>query len=315
MCKLFALTNLSKVTLDYKFLNAIKTVVCCGQQDGFGYSVVDKQDNFFGEKLIDPNKFKRLEYKHRTDKIKFWVQELTTSWGNFKPKNNKMMIAHGRTATNAKTIDATHPFNLNGHSFIHNGIIYPDKDHKYPVKSNNDSEFLFHYYLDKGTDEVFKNISGYYAYMDLTPSKLTIVVDDRATLYTAYLPSIDSLIFATTYDMIESFCKMTELKYSTIYQVDENTSVEFNGNAMLDNKDHVKKEVTQVIDTTKCCSYLQEDDPAGGVPLNQLGVDEDETYLREQKVLGFEDDKAYEDYWDKRERYDWDSRYYKKIAK
>lgn len=244
MCKVLALTNLKKITVNYKFMAAIKTVVCCNNQDGFGYAISTGKE-LFGERYTNPRDFKRLEINKYNDKLldmPFLELPENNSFGEIKTKNNKCLIAHGRTSTNAISLKSTHPFTDEKlkNAFIHNGVIdafYPEvyeKKYGFKLNTNNDSELLAKLYWNGGIDVVSEEASGYYAFINLTnDGHLYVARDNMANLHMAWIPNIESFIICTTSDMIHSICKIMRWDYSSIFKVDTNSYFHIYDNTLI----------------------------------------------------------------------------------
>jgi hypothetical protein len=139
---------------------------------------------------------------------------------------------HGRVSTNTKSLDNTHPINKHGWSLIHNGVV-TDSGPKYDMITSNDTEHCLER-LVQGIDQVEKHITGYYALAAFSPdNNLHIVRDNIAQLYCAYIDTVDSLIFATTQDLIIETCKTMSWSYDSIQKVIDNVYLVFNQSGEL----------------------------------------------------------------------------------
>ena len=93
-------------------------------------------------------------------------------------------IFHGRTSTNAVTIQNTHPFVSEDLALVHNGIvIYSGKKRK--KKGTCDSEDIFNSFTKgSGWRELKKHYSGYAGLLLLRPDgEITIYKDETPSLY------------------------------------------------------------------------------------------------------------------------------------
>lgn len=241
MCKILALSNLSKVNVDYKLLKALKDVTCVNQRDGFGYAVHNSKGKF-GECYTDPREFKRMEMLHHYSKLDqmenvsqpvidfcYYGKEV------YQPHNNKSLIMHGRTATNNCFLENTHPFfSDNGDSFVHNGVIRNKNEWNYPMESNNDSELLANMFWNGGINHVADNVEGYYAFMNIDKDGiLHVVKDNKANLHLSYIREIESYIIATAISMIEELCTAMDWIVPTIMEINDCTYFRMNGNEIL----------------------------------------------------------------------------------
>ena len=128
---------------------------------------------------------------------------------NDLPSDGGPLMIHGRTATNPKTLDNTHPmlWSEDGseknvtHALIHNGVV--ESEQYFNHLTTCDSELILH----GGIDEVGRAISGRFAFASLEIGRkgqniLNVVRDDKALLNVGLMPD-GSYVFATTQHLID----------------------------------------------------------------------------------------------------------------
>ena len=176
MCKLLFISSIKHLNLsenDPKFLK-LCGIMEKGQKDGLGY--------FSSSGMIKAASFKDIQkengvfdFTERKKVIREWNDPLVTE---------NSLVIHSRTSTNAYGAEAAHPFNIDnaGNFFAHNGVVSVPKKHDFPVKTNNDSEYLGYLY-HRGGQEALKNVQGYFAFMTYENNGFTIVRDNQATLF------------------------------------------------------------------------------------------------------------------------------------
>jgi hypothetical protein len=214
MCRIMSISNVSRIKdLDAAMLK-IRDLVCEQNRDGFGYSVSYKND-LFSEKFIKPDDFIGLNKTLMHDKMSLAIFDNSDSLthGNHGEKP-LAIIAHGRTSTNFRgDVDYSHPFVKEDNAFIHNGVVDVPKKHGFDLVTDNDSEYLANVYWKHGHSGL-SSISGYFAFMNLKLNgKIEIAKDNVASLHAAYIPELDSYVFATMENMIIRFC--TALGYTS----------------------------------------------------------------------------------------------------
>lgn len=231
MCKIFVLTNMSKIKNLSKTVDIIAENLSHYEKDGFGYSI-QSETGLFGERTTSKS------FVSSWDKEILDLPFLNPNYNRFGTvgKNLKAGIFHGRTSTNKKNIVNTHPINKNGWSLIHNGVVShhgPD----YSMQSTNDTEHLVHCLSTRGIAEIEKNITGYYAVAAFSPDqKLHVIKDDIASLYFCHVKSLDSYIFGTSEALIESICNDLKLKTSKITPLSDNVHLVIKNNVVESHK-------------------------------------------------------------------------------
>lgn len=228
MCKIFTLTNTSKIKALDKATNTIAKHLAAREGDGFGYSVLGKK-GIFGERTLFPDSF-RASFSRPMLSVP-WV---THSYNRFGTKTEGIGpgIFHGRTSTNEKTLVNTHPINKHDWSLIHNGVV-SNHGPVYETITTNDTEHLVHYLANHGIRSIEEHLTGYYAVSAISPDgRLHIIKDSTANLFSARIETIDSLVFATTQCLIEDICKELKWKHSVISPVTNNTYLILSGNTL-----------------------------------------------------------------------------------
>lgn len=236
MCKLFALTNASQITVTPKLLCTIKAAVTEHDNHGFGFTLLTNS-GLYGERTIMPSIFKPLATRTASSLI----VPTSNSFG-VKPRSKrgavKSLIAHGRYSTNTVSLPNTHPYNTddNRFSLMHNGVVY-DTSGIIPrdsLRTNNDTELLLRAWEQDGISGV-QQLGGYYAVLalDATTGVLHVVRDSSAGLYISWSPTIQSYIIATTAGIIKAVASAMEWSTHSIEKVDDNQYAQFKGNVII----------------------------------------------------------------------------------
>jgi predicted glutamine amidotransferase len=238
MCRIMGLTNLNKT----KNVNAIalkmRDLVSEANRDGFGYAISYK-NSIYAEKFLNPSDFVGLGESalHEKMNLDIFQADFAAQYGRQEEKP-LAIIAHGRTSTNQKGyVEWSHPFVRQEMAFIHNGVVtVPDKN-KNPyydrMETTNDSEYLANLYWDKGLKGV-SSVDGYFAFMNLNiGGKIEIVKDNTASLFAAFLPELDSYIFATLESMIKRFADDLKLSCTKILPVTDMMSFTVKGSTLV----------------------------------------------------------------------------------
>lgn len=254
MCKVFAMTNMSKVKITKKFLNAVKSEVCrTGDKHGFGYAVLSENNELAGERTMRPLEFQPLQDNPALTKTGSLPIVLKTrdQFGKLNFTAPKSFIGHGRYSTNYVALQNTHPFTNDSIALIHNGVVR-DTDgviEKEALKTTNDTEIILRCWERGGMKLVEETISGYYALaiLDKDSGFLHIVRDDTAMIYIAYSRTVDSYIFATTPDIIKSVAKKMQWNIEQPEEMIENIHVVFDRNEILSQTDITPKYDTRTL--------------------------------------------------------------------
>jgi predicted glutamine amidotransferase len=234
MCKLFAMTDMSKIKITEKFINAVKNEVCKhSDKDGFGYSIQGKDNSLGGERTLLPFGFKPFDTLQKKVVSDLPIVQVNSNrFGSINTLAPKSFMAHGRFSTNSVSLANTHPFYVKGISLIHNGVVQDTTlNVNHLLKTNCDTEILLRYWETQSFDAITKNVSGYYAIMvQDSKGKLHVIRDDRAVLYITWIESLNTFMLATTIDIIQGVCKKMKWKCEQPEMVTDNTYAIFNGN-------------------------------------------------------------------------------------
>lgn len=205
MCKLFCLTNLTK--LDQKDFNKntikeISKILCENQPDGLGFTLKHKKGMYTHKGCDSDSSIAGIGRGGNSAKNKMPFSSTQVRNDGFIPQHGlQSILIHARTSTNTVNYNSTHPFLLdNGNfAFAHNGVIQPPINHTYPVLTKNDSEYLAYDYLAKGAKDSLSNISGYAATIsfNLNKKRIEIFRDSSAQLYMTYSLTLDTYLFTT----------------------------------------------------------------------------------------------------------------------
>lgn len=239
MCKIFAMTNMDKVTINEKFLKTVQRAVCRTDNSGFGYATLTQHGQLWGERTINPSSFQMRINKPDTvtEKLPI-ISKQCDKFGSHTEKGNIAFIGHGRLSTNSVSLPNTHPFVGDGVALIHNGVVQDGGDKKVDCVTDNDTEILFRYWLRGGMPEVEANVTGYYALAILDKhGKMHIVRDDRASLYISYCRTVHSYIIATKPDIITEVAKKMKWTVDQPEAITPNTYTVFKGNNILSHTD------------------------------------------------------------------------------
>lgn len=243
MCKVFAMSNMKKVQITKKFLNAVKTEVTrTGDKHGFGYAVLGEDGSIGGERTMRPMNWQPLQGNPMATKTHSLPIVLRTrdQFGKVNFDAPKSFIGHGRYSTNDVALQNTHPFYNGDVALIHNGVVR-DPDGIIPatdLKTTNDTEIILRCWEKGGMPMVESTVTGYYALALLDKAGLLhIVRDDTAPLFIAYSRTVDSYIFATTEDIIRSVSKKMQWVIETPEELLENIHVILDRNEIMTQKD------------------------------------------------------------------------------
>lgn len=228
MCKIIALTNVSKLKSTAKLTRIAAELVGETERDGFGYAI-QTASGVYGERTLKPSGFSPSKSRSSFDNV--FSSPLTSRYGT-PAKHTGAALFHGRTSTNTKSLTNTHPIQKHGWSLIHNGVI-SNQGRAYEAITSNDTEHLVEYLANEGIKGLEDFITGYYAIAALDPNGLLHVIrDSTASLYTARIESIDSVIFATKASHIEELCEEMKWEHSYINEVLENSYTVFEGSTV-----------------------------------------------------------------------------------
>lgn len=228
MCKVISLTNGSKIDTDsFKQMSKHASELLSEyERDGFGLSVVT-DTGVFTQRYVNPKSVN--------------INLELTDLGFTKPSTNQLgtlgnitggIMFHGRTSTNTKSLINTHPIVKHDWTLIHNGVV-SDSGEKYSMLTTNDTEHCLER-LVQGIDQLEAHISGYYALIAFDPTNtMHVIKDSIAKLHSAWIPEIESYIFATIPSLIEDLCEFMQWEYTAIEEVIDNVHLQFNTDGTL----------------------------------------------------------------------------------
>lgn len=306
MCKIFAMTDMSRVNFDSNFIDVVKSEVCrLSDKDGFGYSTVSNSGVLGGERTIKVSEFTPLQYgaKFKTPSLPI-VSKSKNYFGKILTKEVKSFIAHGRLSTNKVCLENTHPFYNGEVSLIHNGVVQDYGGKAGPLTSTCDTEILLNYWNKGGLDEIAENVTGYYALAILDKhGYLHVVRDDRAKLFIAYSRSVKSFLIATTPDIIKNIAKRLSWQVEQPEEILENTYTVFNRNAIMSNRSFAPRKVMHTMTMTErsalgYSSYVSAAERTNSVMFSGMTLNEDDGGIEEE---GWQEDLV--EYMAKREKY------------
>lgn len=239
------------------FMKAAEPEMTKGNNDGIGYSAINSKNELFMEKWHQNKNFLNSEDILTEDRI----TELTPlakklskyvnvgslsknymSYGDITRNDLKTVTMHTRFATCGRSMENTHPFVDQGVSLIHNGVI----NNQYSLGLNKistcDSEVALQLYINnnvvnggKSTFQGFLDkLKGYWAFGILAKNAdgnyILDVVREGASLYFTKIPElgVNSTIFATTKEIIETACKTCGFDKPEIHYLKEFQAGRFN---------------------------------------------------------------------------------------
>lgn len=250
MCKIFCMTNATRVDVSPRLLGILRDAVTrTTDRDGFGWVAQHTEGGALaGEKTTTPASWRPLESYSggRTHTLPVVVRTSTQfgdlpTWtpgsgsrGKKRPSTvgkYSSLLAHGRYSTNTVSLANTHPMlsDTGDVALIHNGVV-SDHGHLPPgiLKTNNDTEILLRHWEEGGVEAVEESVGGYYAFCVLQPDGRTHVVrDSSAVLYITYSRTVDSYLLATTEEILREVCTRMRWMYDKPELLSPNTYVQF----------------------------------------------------------------------------------------
>lgn len=224
MCKLLAIVDIENEDLAIEFSEAsIKPMI---SRDNDGLGLVMMGDQGLGvERWLKPDEFPETgEVPEGLNKFKSLISVGYNTAGTISQKSIYALGVHSRMATSPKCLENVHPFVREGLALIHNGIISNHSKFQKEV-SSCDSEALLSLYIDKNVKDNLGNVQqlcdeaiGSYAFMVFNPKEksLTVVKDDKASLYLAHVPTV-GIVFCTTEEIIKASCGKLKIKQPEIF--------------------------------------------------------------------------------------------------
>jgi len=243
MCKLAGWTGAPNAPLNRAHANAgliaAHGIIKRTERDGFGFA--QHSSKGLRSRYAEPTDFRSMDgltdlFKRAGGAAKaFSAANRSGHAGAYSTEGG--MIVHGRTATCAVTLDNVHPFRRKGWTMAHNGVVNwdgpkPEAGADAPHDSITcDSQHILIALADhKTTAErkaALRHITGYAAFLALSPKgDLIAAVDDTAKLF-AGVTSKGRWVFGTTAEIVESIAEAWRSKSVTAYQLDAHTWLEF----------------------------------------------------------------------------------------
>jgi predicted glutamine amidotransferase len=258
MCKVIALTNTAKLKDVETAVNAVHKHITKSERDGFGWAIQGDK-GVFGERTT----LKEFKFRHDKNQFAIKLPIIKPTYNQFGALSSKRGagIFHGRTSTNDATLLNTHPVQRNGWTLIHNGVVH-NTGEKYDMLTTNDTEHLVHYLSTTGITGIETHLTGYFAIAALDPNgRLHVCRDNIARLHVAWVPKLESYMFATTPDLISDICKQLKLKVGPIDVVQDNIYMIFEGNELVHQQTISPRGYTQVEANfmSKSLKYLDDD--------------------------------------------------------
>lgn len=241
MCKVAIFTNFRKIENNKEAIEWLGNKLLKTERDGFGCSIMGSK-GIYGEKFIGKNSnyetILSLNKKDLDENLlitKYPFVEKNRQVFGTPTKANGGALFHGRISTNKGGLKNTHPINKHGWSLIHNGVV-SHHGAEYEMLTDNDTEHVLENLVKGGIESVAENLTGYYAAGAFDPNgNLHIIKDSTAWLYVAKIPEIESLMFATTEEIIAEFCEQFDYERSTIEKVKDNSYMIFNNKGEMTN--------------------------------------------------------------------------------
>ena len=238
MCKLAGWTAsknspLTRYSADKAIIAAAK-IIGRTERNGFGFA--QSGDAGLRARFVKPEDFRSMDSLPSLLKLSgagyaaFAASRRTEQTGYYN--RNKSTIVHGRTATCEVNLTNTHPFRHDGWTLAHNGVVnWTGKQDKLHRKATCDSQHLLYALTEnRGTADqmdAMKHITGYAAFLALSPrGKLIVAVDSMASLYGG-ITKKGRWIFGTTKEIVESIADSWGCKSVDAFAIDDWTWMEF----------------------------------------------------------------------------------------
>lgn len=223
MCKIILIPN-ARNTSQFKGFDQKMASLLSDQRDGFGYAVLGEK-GVYGVRTLYPHAF-----ASKTS-VPEYVESHIFNFGEVSTINGAAMY-HGRVSTNQKTLLNTHPIEREGWQLIHNGVV-TNHGPKYAMNTNNDSEHVLYLLQNGGIKEVAKHLTGYYAFGAIDPEgQFHVARDGTANLFYAFSEKLNSPVFATTADLIESIGRFIDESFN-IFKMKDNQYLVFDSSGEL----------------------------------------------------------------------------------
>src|SRR6266542_2714430 len=213
MCKLFAITGKTNKDTARRLLFSVNFMYAKTQKHGFGF-VAMAPDGYAYGRYKDPENYVGFDVKN----IPAFLRADGFEEGTL-PETSNLLIAHGRTSTNAISPANVHPFR-NGNLFLaHNGMVdWLGKKTDEPESSGGcDSEQLLNWLVAGGTWEEARTVwGGWGAVMlaDVATQQMCIAVHSTR-LHCAKRAYGKGWVFATDDDDLVWICRQSGVKLAT----------------------------------------------------------------------------------------------------
>jgi predicted glutamine amidotransferase len=239
MCKLAGWTGHNDLPLVRSCaahgLRAAHNVIKNTERDGFGFAQAGTRG--LHARFVGPQHFLGLDALPQIMRMAgddfevFDVSAVAEQTGEYNPR--KHVICHGRTATHGQGLRNTHPFRHKGWTLVHNGVVsWEGEATKEHEDATCDSQHILYALTDHDGDvlaqkEALKNITGYAAFLALSPKgTLIVAVDDTAQLH-AGITNKGRWIFGTTAEIVDAIAKSWNCKTVNAYRLKAWTWMEF----------------------------------------------------------------------------------------
>lgn len=261
MCRILVASGLDEKNkeLNWQFIQEMAARMSVVNDDGLGYTAIDKDGNMFGERwLNNDDAFDvRGEVKEKPKTLKDEFLEKYKDFLNIpysytspvaKPSaynsfgtltdEIKAITLHARMATSGKEFANTHPFVDfdRDTSLIHNGVIrnVTKEDN---IRSTCDSERILNMYLKHNINvepdkiqDMIDELEGYFACgvftKDANNKRVLDVFKSRAKLYAGYVEGLGMFI-TTNDDDLKNVCKDLGLRLVGLFEVTEDRHIRF----------------------------------------------------------------------------------------
>lgn len=253
MCKILVIPGIKDKTRKnaLQFIKNMAVLMSSeSDKDGVGYAALTTKGELFGERWYN---YKEA-FNTRITSTQFG-KDLAEEFGGFlipvaEDKYNSFGLGkdglgsiaaitlHSRFATTGKEFKNTHPFvSADGKtSLIHNGVIANHEKLK-KITSTCDSEVILHAYDGIGVfdditlmEELAHQLYGYYAcgvFSENSEAKMILDVfkEDTSVLHAAHIKELDTVVFSTKLDYVETACKDLEFSITQVYKIKDNMIV------------------------------------------------------------------------------------------
>jgi hypothetical protein len=239
MCKLAGWTAckdapLSRIAAD-RALQAAAEVISKTERNGFGFAQAGGSG--LRGRFVDPSDFRSLVSLPQLERVSgsafsaFAASKTTDQSGRYH--KNKSTIVHGRTATCSVSLENTHPFRYKGWTLAHNGVVtWHGQKTREHASATCDSQHLLYAIADHAGNlelqrQSLEDITGYAAFLALSPrGKLIVARDSTASLY-AGVTKKGRWIFGTTASIVEAIADAWNCSGVDAYKLDDWTWLEF----------------------------------------------------------------------------------------